>query len=211
MPYSSIGEAVGAAMQHKVRLAHSGQAPVDPPLQIRYIPPPSADPRSLPGMVARLEEDAHPHDVAAIIEETTSALIGPLTQLTELVAAAADWARARLDFTDPHANPAFVVWTQLATAHHMLGLANQDLDTALSGIAECPIEVTDARHHDKVQVLRTRELLHDVMGSGRTDPHEARHRAALATSPTTPGLGSAGQDTAAPPGKAPTPQPRRAR
>ncbi|WP_326765307.1 hypothetical protein OG978_12590 [Streptomyces sp. NBC_01591] len=37
--YSSIGEAVGAAMQHNIRLAHRGVAPgSDEPLQVRHLP-----------------------------------------------------------------------------------------------------------------------------------------------------------------------------
>lgn len=106
--YPSIGEAVGAAMQHNIRLAHGGRASgADKPLHGRYLPHPSADPYSVPGMIARLTETASPDEVAAIVEEVTGALTGALPQLTELVAAAADWTRARLQFDDPHHNATF--------------------------------------------------------------------------------------------------------
>ncbi|MFJ9841695.1 hypothetical protein ACIRYZ_14730 [Kitasatospora sp. NPDC101155] len=114
--YSSIGEAVGAAMQHNVRLAQRGEGPSEPPLQVRYFPPLAADRYSLPGMVVRLEEDASPQDVAAITEQTTGALVGPLPQLTELVAAAADWARVRVELGAPDHGPVGEVLTQLASA-----------------------------------------------------------------------------------------------
>lgn len=66
--YPSIGEAMGAAMQHNIRLAQGGEAPgSDTPLQVRYLPHPSANPRSAPGMIARLTETATPHEVAGIV------------------------------------------------------------------------------------------------------------------------------------------------
>ncbi|MFI6653793.1 hypothetical protein ACIBI8_40130 [Streptomyces sp. NPDC050529] len=113
--YSSIGEAVGAAMQHNIRLAHRSAAPgSDKPLQVRHLPSASADPYSVRGMISRLHEDASPDEVAGIIEEVTGALVGALPELTELVASAADWTRARLDFDDPHHHPTFETWTRLA-------------------------------------------------------------------------------------------------
>ncbi|TQF02012.1 hypothetical protein E6W39_06630 [Kitasatospora acidiphila] len=182
--YSSIGEAIGAAMQHNIRLAHGPDT--DPPLQVRYFPPPAADPYSMPGMISRLEVTASPQDVAGIVEETTSALVGPLPQLTELVAASADWARARLNFDDPNNSSPYNLWVRLASAHQMLTLAQQDLEGAIGAIAAAPAELSHPRHHDIVQVLRTRELLHDVMGAGRTETasEEKRQQAALAGSPT---------------------------
>ncbi|WP_405361928.1 hypothetical protein OG535_29160 [Kitasatospora sp. NBC_00085] len=180
--YSSIGEAIGAAMRHNIRLAH-GPDP-DPPLQVRYFPPPAADPYSVPGMISRLEVTASPQDVAGIVEEANDTLVGPLPELTELVAASADWARARLDFDTPH-NPAFEVWTRLASAHKMLAQAQEDLEAATDGIASLPAGLSASRNHDFVQVLRTRELLHDVMGPGRPepDPETKRRQAATAGSP----------------------------
>ncbi|MGW4991732.1 hypothetical protein ACWEQ3_29400 [Streptomyces mirabilis] len=57
--YPSIGEAIGAAMQHNIRLAYGGKASgPDAPLQARHLPQPSADPHSVPGMIARLTETA---------------------------------------------------------------------------------------------------------------------------------------------------------
>src|SRR5262249_37898303 len=130
--YPSIGEAVGAAMAHNIRLAHGSQPSVsDAPLQARYIPRPSADPHSVPGMIARLTETAAPHEVASIVEEVPGPLVGAFPQLTELVAAAADWARARLDFDDPqHHHLPFEAWKRLAAAHTLLLDAEEQLKIA---------------------------------------------------------------------------------
>ncbi|MFD4542950.1 hypothetical protein [Streptomyces bauhiniae] len=101
--YSSIGEAVGAAKRHNIRLAHPDVVPSSRrPLQVRHLPGAAADPYSIPGMIARLTEDASPAEVAAFMEE----LNGALPELTELVAAAADWTRARLAFDNPYLTPA---------------------------------------------------------------------------------------------------------
>lgn len=188
--YPSIGDAVGAAMQHNIRLAHGSPAPADAPLQVRYFPPPSADPYSVPGMIARLTETAPPNEVAAIVEEINGALVGALPQLTELVAAAADWTRARLDFDGPHRrhNPAFETWTHLAAAHGMLRDAAEALRVAEGTIAACPVAPSDPKHHSVVNVLRTRELLSDVMGApapppAGPDPEGVRQRAARTVSP----------------------------
>ncbi|MFE9042495.1 hypothetical protein ACFYOG_16445 [Streptomyces sp. NPDC007818] len=165
--YSSIGEAIGAAMQHNIRLAHSSRSPLDdPPLQVRRLPSSAANPYSVPGMIARLTEDASPDEVAGIIEEVNGALVGALPQLTELVAAAADWARVRLAFDDPHHNPAMETWTRLAAAHGLLEDVREHLEAAEDSVAACPAERTDPRHHKMISVLRTRELLDDVLGAG---------------------------------------------
>ncbi|MGW4492342.1 hypothetical protein [Streptomyces sp. NPDC004376] len=184
--YPSIGDAVGAAMQHNIRLAHGP----DKPLQVRHLPSAAADPYSVRGMIARLTEDATPHEVAGIIEEVNGALVGALPELTELVAAAADWTRARLAFDDPHHHPAFETWTRLAAAHAMLGDVREQLEVAEDGVAACPVERTDLRHHRMVNVLRSRELLDDVFGTGTApapvstrDPEVDRQRAARASSP----------------------------
>ncbi|MFB6603563.1 hypothetical protein ACFCXR_26010 [Streptomyces noursei] len=93
----SNGDAVGAAMQHNNRLAHGSEAPrSEKPLQVRYLSHPPSDPHSVAGMIARLTEIATPDEVAGITEEVKGALVGALPQLTELVAAAAGWTRARL-------------------------------------------------------------------------------------------------------------------
>ncbi|MFD7130577.1 hypothetical protein [Streptomyces sp. NPDC059894] len=184
--YPSIGDAVGAAMQHNIRLAHGP----DRPLQVRHLPSASADPYSIPGMIARLTEDATPDEVAGIIEEVNGALGGSLPKLTELVAAAAEWTRVRLAFDDPHHHPAFETWTRLAAAHAMLQDVQEQLEVAEDGIAACPAERTDPRHHERVNVLRTRELLDDVLGADAVpgpasarDPEADRQRAARTSSP----------------------------
>ncbi|MEU1776756.1 hypothetical protein ABZ501_27530 [Streptomyces sp. NPDC019922] len=164
--YSSIGEAVGAAMQHNIRLVHRYEAPSsETPLQVRHLPSASADPYSVRGMIARLTEDATPDEVAGIIEDVNGALVGALPQLTELVAAA-DWTRVRLSFEDPHRNPTFETWTRLAAAYGMLQDVREQLEVAEDGVAACPAERTDPRYHKRVNVLRTRELLDDVLGAG---------------------------------------------
>ncbi|MER5970372.1 hypothetical protein ABT112_11670 [Streptomyces sp. NPDC002055] len=191
--YPSIGEAVGAAMQHNIRLAHGSETPdLDKPLQVRHLPHPSSDPYSVPGMIARLTETATPNEVAGIIEEVNGALVGALPQLTELVAAAADWTRVRLTFDNPNHNPAFETWTRLAAAHGMLLDVQEQLEMAEDGIAACPAELSDPRHHEMVNVLRTRELLSDVLGAGPVAPapptadgtaETNRQRAARTSSP----------------------------
>ncbi|WLQ63376.1 hypothetical protein [Streptomyces glycanivorans] len=207
--YSSIGEAVGAAMQHNIRLAHRSAAPgSNKPLQVRHLPSASTDPYSVRGMISRLHEDASPDEVAGIIEEVNGALAGALPELTELVASAADWTRARLDFDDPHHNPTFETWTRLAAAYGMLQDVREQLEVAEDGLAACPAERTDPRHHQMVNVLRSRELLDDVLGaeaapvpSAARNVDSDRQRAARASSPragTSPSTGSP-PATAAPP------------
>ncbi|MEU1488148.1 hypothetical protein ACIOEW_26210 [Streptomyces sp. NPDC087901] len=207
--YSSIGEAVGAAMQHNIRLAHRSAAPgSDKPLQVRRLPSASADPYSVRGMISRLHEDASPDEVAGIIEEVNGALVGALPELTELVASAADWTRARLDFDDPQHHPTFETWTRLAAAYGMLQDVREQLEVAEDGLAACPAERTDPRHHQMVNVLRSRESLDDVLGaeaapvpSAARNVDSDRQRAARASSPragTSPSTGSP-PATAAPP------------
>ncbi|MDT0464760.1 hypothetical protein [Streptomyces gibsoniae] len=192
--YPSIGEAVGAAMRHNIRLAHGSETSgSDRPLRVRYLPRPSADPYSVPGMLARLTETAAPNEVAAIIEEVNGALVGALPQLIELVAAAADWTRVRLAFDDPNHNPTFETWTRLAAAHVMLQYVQEQLEFAEDGIAACPAELTDPRHHKMVNILQTRELLSNVFSTGAVvstlapadgGPEASRQRAARTSSPT---------------------------
>ncbi|MEU7179516.1 MULTISPECIES: hypothetical protein [Streptomyces] len=207
--YSSIGEAAGAAMQHNVRLANRSAAPgSDKPLQVRHLPSASADPYSVRGMISRLHEDATPDEVAGIIEEVNGALVGALPELTELVASAADWTRARLDFDDPSHNPTFETWTRLAAAYGMLQDVREQLEVAEDGVAACPAERTDPRHHRMVNVLRSRELLDDVLGAEVAPaPSTARNfdsdrqRVARASSPCAGPSPSTGSPpaTAAPP------------
>lgn len=217
--YPSIGEAIGAAMQHNIRLAHGGEASGSgTPLQVRYLPHPS-DPYSVPGMIARLTETATPHEVAGIIEEVNGALVGALPQLTELVAAAADWTRARLTFENPHHNPTFDTWTRLAAATRLLRDVQEELEVAEDMIAACPAELSDPKYRDEVPALRTRELLSDVLGDdaiadtkppAAQNPGADRQRAARASSPhaaiqrTAPSASA----TSEPPASAPPRSPR---
>jgi hypothetical protein len=218
--YPSIGDAVGAAMLHNIRLAYGGKASgPDAPLQARHLPHPSADLDSVPGMIARLTETATPHEVAGIIEEVNGALVGALPQLTELVAAAADWTRARLTFENPHHNPTFETWTRLAAATRMLRDVQEELEAAEDMIAACPAKLSDPRYRDEVPALRTRELLSDVLGSdaiadtkppAAQKPEADRQRAARASSPhaVTRRTAPSASSTSEPPASAPPRSPR---
>lgn len=213
--YPSIGDAIGAAMQHNIRLAYGGAASGSgTPLQVQHLPHPSADPHSVPGMITRLTETATPHEVAGIIEEVNGALVGALPQLTELVAAAADWTRARLTFENPHHNPTFETWTRLAAVTRMLRDVQEELEVAGDMIAACPAELSDPKCRDEVPALRTRELLSDVLGDDSVadtkppatqNPEANRQQAARASSPhtatrrTAPSAGA----TSEPPASAP--------
>lgn len=218
--YPSTGEAIGAAMQHNIRLAYGGKAPgPDAPLRARHLPHPSADPYSVPGMIARLTETATPYEVAGIIEEVNGTLVGALPQLTELVAAAADWTRARLTFENPHHNPTFETWTRLAAATRMLRDVQEELEVAEDMIAACPAELSDPRYLDEVPALRIRELLSDVLGddavadtqpSAAQSPEAGQQRATRASSPhaaiprTAPFAGTTSvPPTSAPPSRSP--------
>ncbi|MFF4980894.1 hypothetical protein ACFY3O_12655 [Streptomyces sp. NPDC001046] len=220
--YPSIGEAVGAAMQHNIRLAYGGKAPgSDTPLQVRHLPHSSADPYSVPAMIARLTETATPHEVAGIIKEVNGTL-GALPQLTELVAAAADWTRARLTFENPHHNPTFETWTRLAAATRMLRDVQEELAVAEDMIGACPVQLSDPQYRDEVPALRTREPLSDVLGNDAVadneppatrNPEADRRRAARASSPhagtqrIAPSVGAMSE----PPASAPSPRSPRSR
>jgi hypothetical protein len=188
--YSSIGEAIGAAMQHNIRSAYGDQASrSDEILQARHRPATTVDPSSVPEMTMRLTETASPEEVAGIIAKVNGALAGPLPQLTELVAAAADWTRARLDFDGPDHTPTFEVWQQLATATRMLQQAEQELAEVVEKVSACPPEPSDPRHHESVQALHRKELLPEVLDNppvaDTTSPDQdaQRQRTARATSP----------------------------
>ncbi|MFF5962845.1 hypothetical protein ACFY64_03655 [Streptomyces collinus] len=217
--YPSIGDAVGAAMQHKIRLAYGGKAPgSDTPLQVRHLSHPSADPYSVPAMITRLTETATPNEVAGIIEEVNGAL-GALPQLTELVAAAADWTRARLAFENPHHNPTFETWTRLAAATRMLRDVQEELKVAGDMIGACPVQLSDPKYRDEVPALRTGEPLSDVLGNDAVadnkppaarNPEADRRRAARAPSPhagaqrTAPSVGATSElPASAPPPRSP--------
>ncbi|WP_257577943.1 hypothetical protein [Streptomyces sp. JJ38] len=169
-------------------------------------------------MIARLHEDATPEKVAGIIKEVNGALVGALPELTELVASAADWTRACLGFDDTLHNPAFETWTHLAAAYGMLQDVREQLEVAEDGVAACPAERTDPRHHRMVNVLRSRKLLGDVLGaeaapapSTARSSDSDRQRAARASSPcagTSPSTGSPSATAPPPPASRPVGQPR---
>lgn len=207
--YPSIGKADASATAHNIRLARFEPTGSDPSFQVRYLPHPSSDPYSVPGMIARLTEDATPQDVAGILEEVNGALVGALPQLSELVAAAADWTRLRLTFDEPHRELAFETWTRPAAAHGLLRDAEENLQAAQALVTAIPGELRDPRCLDQIPALRTHELLHDVLGHGTTpddepssapdqqraarspSPHASAHRApasgtALTGTPTPP-------------------------
>ncbi|WP_405668273.1 hypothetical protein [Streptomyces sp. NBC_00055] len=88
----------------------------------------------------------------------------------------------------------------------MLQDVQEQLEVAEDGIAACPVERTDPRHHERVNVLRTRELLDDVLGADAVpgpasarDPEADRQRAARISSPQAgPQRPSASTSTASP-------------
>lgn len=74
----------------------------------------------------------------------------------------------------------------------MLRDVQEQLEIAEDGIAACPAELTDPRGQEKVDVLRSRELISDVLGPGADataptptggDPEVNRQRAARSSSP----------------------------
>lgn len=144
------------------------------------------------------------------------------SELTELVAAAADWTRARLNFENPHHNPTFETWTRLAAVTRMLRDVQEELEVAEDMIAACPAELGDPRYRDEVPALRTREVLSDGLGddavadnqpSAAPSPEAGRQRADRASSPhaaiqrTAPSAGAASE----PPTSASPPRPPRSR
>ncbi|MYV68908.1 hypothetical protein GT043_23795 [Streptomyces sp. SID2131] len=194
--YSSIGEAIGAAMQHNIRLAHRSAPPrPEKPLQVRHLSSASADPYSVRGMIARLTEDATPDEVAGILEEVNDTLTGALSELSELVGAAADWTRVRLEFPLPVAhNPTWETWKRLAAAHDYLKDVRRELEAAEDGVAECPVKRGNPQEYAKVHTLRSRELLDDVFDAGPAAaassapaPDTDHRRAAPASAPQADG------------------------
>ncbi|MGW8885996.1 hypothetical protein [Streptomyces sp. NPDC055749] len=206
-------------MQHNIRLAQRSAAPgSEKPLQVRQLPSTSADPYSVRGMISRLHEDASPDEVAGIIEEVNGTLVGALPELTELVASAADWPRARLDFDDPSHNPTFETWTRLPPRTECSRTSVSKLEVAEDGLAACPAERTDPRRHQIVNALRSRELLDDGLSAEAAPAPSAarnfdsdRQRAARASSPragTSPSTGSPPTTAAPPPAPRPAGRPR---
>ncbi|WP_405589848.1 hypothetical protein [Streptomyces sp. NBC_01190] len=219
--YPSIGDAVGAAMAHNIRLAHGEPTGPDAPLQVRYLPHPSAEPYSVPGMIARLTETATPQEVAGILEEINGALVGALPQLSELVAAAADWTRLRLTFLgEPHRELVFETWTRLAAARGLLREVEENLEAAQNLVTAIPGDLRDPRCLDEIPALRTLDLLQDVLGSNdaapddepraASDPAADRQRAARSSSPHASAHRTAASGTAptGPPAPPPASPPR---
>uniref|UniRef100_A0AAU2VPU2 Uncharacterized protein n=1 Tax=Streptomyces sp. NBC_00008 TaxID=2903610 RepID=A0AAU2VPU2_9ACTN len=118
----------------------------------------------------------------------------------------------------PHTYLMRATGTRLAAAHGMLLDVQEQLEVAEDGIATCPAELTDPRHHEMVNVLRTRELLSDVLGAGPAAPAQPtadgtaetnRQRAARNSSPkaaaqrTTSPVGSTDAAPSTPPPRAP--------
>ncbi|MFE7124914.1 hypothetical protein [Streptomyces sp. NPDC057617] len=213
--HPTIGDAIGAAMAHNIRLAHSNEPAT-------AAPPNRPDPYSVPGMLLRLTETTAPADVARMVEEITSPLFGVLPQVTELVATTADWTRSRLNFDGPLHNPVFEVWQRLAVCTSLLQDAIEELDDAYAGIAACPAALSDPKHQDMVRILRTREGEDDIFTTPGQPPAEptafqhpqaesTRQQAASAASPRATAQGatpSATVHTGTQPPATPTRPPR---
>ncbi|MGW2056233.1 hypothetical protein ACWCOZ_20360 [Streptomyces sp. NPDC001840] len=164
--HPTIGDAIGTAMAHNIRLAHSNEPAT-------AAPPNRPDPYSVPGMLLRLTETTAPAEVARMVEEITNPLFGALSQVTELVATTADWTRSRLNFDGPLHNPVFEVWQRLAVCTSLLQDAIEELDDAYAGIAACPAALSDPKHQDMVRILRTREGEDDIFTAPGQPPAES--------------------------------------
>jgi hypothetical protein len=191
--YSSIGEAVGAAMAHNIRLVYGEPSGPSAPVP---------DPHSVTGMTGRLTETATLEDIAAVLAEVNTPLTGPLVQLTELIAAAADWARLRQTLDEPHRRPVSATWSKLAACHVQLRQLEQWLHEVQDVIPAIPGDLRDPRCADAFRTLRTR--------APQGEPPTAQQHAARTASPHT----AASADTApsapptAPPPSPPGPSPR---
>jgi hypothetical protein len=171
--YNSIGEAVGAAMAHNIRLVHGepsrpGAAPVP-------------DPHSVTGMTDRLTETATPEEVAAVLAEITTPVTGPLAQLTELIAAAADWASLRVTFDEPHRKVSSETWSKLTACYEDLRRTEQWLYEVQESIPTIPGDLRDPRLDGAFRTLRTQATHDDAPG----EPPAAQQHAARTTSPHT--------------------------
>lgn len=144
--YPSIGEAMGAAMAHNIQLAHGTPRPnaavaTDPAAALRQL----AD---------RLTETASPVEVSQLLDQVLAPETGVLAALTEVTAAATDWARARLSFENPDHNPGFDLWMRLNGCTSMLAEINHDLRSAAQEATVRPHDPVDSRHHDFIQRRR---------------------------------------------------------
>ncbi|MFE2559710.1 hypothetical protein ACFXGT_27515 [Streptomyces sp. NPDC059352] len=98
-------------------------------------------------------------------------------------------------------------WTRLAAAHALLQDVQKQLTAAEDGIAACPAERTDPRHHKMIGVLRTRELLDNVLGTGAVasapdgrGPEADRRSSASTSSSPTPSFASSPASPCSPKG-----------
>ncbi|MFJ8442855.1 hypothetical protein [Kitasatospora griseola] len=156
----------------------------------------------LPELSARLTETATPDGVADVLDAITGiddSQAGALPQLTKLVAAAANWAQARVASTDPYDSPARVAWEQLANSYHYLRAVEGLLERARDNIADCTGDVIDPAHRYGA-VLGTRDLPRDGMVS---EADAKRQQAALSAShrpsPAVAKAGPAARSHPAPP------------
>ncbi|MFJ5879851.1 hypothetical protein [Kitasatospora cineracea] len=165
----------------------------------------------LPELTARLSEAADPAEVAdvlAAVNAVGSDRAGILPQLTDLLAEAANWARARVDSTDPDYNPARVAWEQLANAHHYLRNVEVLLERVQDHLDDCTSSMVDpVRRYGAA--FRTRELPQGAVGPELSGAEAMRRQAARSSSPgaasraaqpgAEPGAPPAGPPAAAPP------------
>ncbi|MFF2819385.1 hypothetical protein ACFVT9_28160 [Kitasatospora cineracea] len=164
----------------------------------------------LPELTARLSEAAAPVEVADVLDAfngVSGDRAGILPQLTDLLATAANWARARVDSTDPDYNPARVAWEQLANAHHYLRNIEVLLGRVQDHLDDCTGAVVDPVHRYGA-AFRTRELPHGAADPERSDAEAKRRQTARSSSPgaagraTHPGA-EPGAPPAGPPGATP--------
>jgi hypothetical protein len=148
--HPSIGDAIGYAMAHNIRLAREGASGPDSPSTARFVGPAAA----LRDLADQLTEEAAPAEAARIVQQILDPETGVLAALTDLTAAATDWARARLTFDNPHRNPGFELWKRLNGCTSMLAEIGLDLRTAPSEIAASPQAPVDSTHHDFIRRRR---------------------------------------------------------
>ncbi|WP_051816775.1 hypothetical protein [Kitasatospora sp. NRRL B-11411] len=156
----------------------------------------------LPELTARLSGTATPAEVADVLDavNTVSAdRAGILPQLTDLLATAANWSRARVDATHPDYNPASVAWEQLANAHHYLRNVEVLLGRVQDHLDDCTGAVVDPAHRYGV-AFRTRELPHGAANPEHSDAEAKRQQAARSSSPNSAGHAAhPGTEPGAPP------------
>ncbi|RKE22011.1 hypothetical protein [Streptomyces sp. TLI_171] len=159
-----------------------------------------------PELTARLSETAAPAEVADVLDAVNGVSgdrAGILPRLTDLLAEAANWARARVDDADPDYNPSRIAWEQLANAHHYLRNVEVLLGRVQDHLDDCTGAVVDPAHRYGV-AFRTRELPHVAAGPGRSDAEAKRQQAARSSSPGAAGRAAhPGAEPGAPPARPP--------